>query len=216
MFKKNIIGCAVAASAMMAFAAPAAHAEIGASVGAANMYYWRGVDLGAGDAQIWGDINYSEGGFYAGMWAASGDAGLGQEYDLYVGYGGEVEGFSYDLSAWTYVYPSSGTSLEDPGELTEVILSLGAGPFSFAYYDNVAGGSGYTYMTLGVGFGDFSLTYGMHDADGADSDSHLDLAYAYNDNLTFIVGTGFDDPNGAGGIDDTTKMVVSFSIPIEM
>src|SRR5690606_33582284 len=84
---KNFLASAVALSAMASLAlTPAAHAEVSASVGASNMYYWRGLDLGGG-AAISADINYSASGFFGGLWTSSGDEGWGTEYDIYAGYG---------------------------------------------------------------------------------------------------------------------------------
>ncbi len=217
--KQKILAGAVAASAMASVAlAPAAHAEVSASVGAGNMYYWRGYDLGNGDPAVWGDINVSSNGFYAGMWASSGDATLGTEYDLYGGYGSEIGGFTYDVSLWSYSYPSAPASEGGPvapGDLVEAVIGLGYGPVSFTYYENIEGSdTDYSYMTLGAGFGDFSVTYGMHDGAGAyDGYSHIDLGYAYNDNLSFTLGLVADDVDGLNN--DEAKFVVGFSIPIE-
>src|SRR5690606_40104779 len=64
----------------------------------------------------------------------------------------------------------------DTADLSEVILSLGYGPFSFAYYDNVAGGSGYEYYTLGASFGQFAVNVGKHDNVVGDDPVHVDLS----------------------------------------
>jgi len=216
--KQKFLAGAVAASAMASAAlAPVAHAEVSASVGAANMYYWRGYDLGNGDPAVWGDINVSSNGFYAGMWASSGDATFGTEYDLYAGYGSEVGGFTYDVSLWSYSYPSDSSpgAATAPGDLVEAVVGLGYGPVSFTYYENIEGSdTDYSYMTLGAAFGDFSVTYGMHDGVAEyDGYSHVDLGYAYNENLSFTLGLVVDDVDGLNN--DEAKFVVGFSIPIE-
>jgi uncharacterized protein (TIGR02001 family) len=185
-----------------------AEVEVSASAGVANMYYFRGVDLGNGDAAVFGDLGVSAGGAYGGIWGTSGDAAAGTEYDLYAGYGHSFGDLSVDVSAWTYVYPSDpGDS--DVGDLSEVILAVGYGPFSVAYVDNVAGASGYWYTAVGATFDAFSVTYGLHEDDYA----HLDLGYAYSENLSFIFGIPVDDVDGA--YDDDPKFVVSYSLPIE-
>lgn len=218
--KQSILAGAVAMSAMVSAAlAPVANAEaeVSASVGAGNMYYWRGYDLGNGDAAVWGDINVSANGLYAGMWASSGDATLGTEYDLYAGYGNSMGDFTFDLSFWSYSYPSAPASEGGPvapGDLVEAILGLGYGPVSFTYYENIEGAEEYSYMTLGAALGDFSVTYGQHDGDGAyDGYAHVDLGYAYNENLSFTLGLVADDVDGMNN--DEAKFVVGFSIPIE-
>lgn len=205
--KQKLLAGAVAASAMASAAlAPVAHAEVSASVGAANMYYWRGFDLGNGDPAVWGDINVSSNGFYGGMWASSGDATAGTEYDLYAGYGAEAGGFSYDVSLWTYAYPSTEVS---PGDLVEAIVGVGYGPVSVTYYHGLEDLDEYWYTTVGVAAGDFSFTYGVHETDYA----HFDIGYAYNENLSFTLGLVADDVDGTEN--DEAKFVVGFSIPIE-
>ncbi len=215
----------IAASAIVATMsfAPVANAELGASVSVANMYLWRGFDLGDGSAAVSGDIVLSGAGFYGGVWASSGDDALGSEYDLFVGYGGEVGIFSYDLSVWNYNYPDAGLNgagfgAQDgtAGELSEAILSLGLGPVSLTYYDNIAGGSGYTYITLGATFGAFSVTLGQHSDElvgiSGEKPTHLDLSYAYNDNVSFTVSKFIADEDF---VDDDAQFVVSYSLPIE-
>ncbi|ROQ21003.1 uncharacterized protein (TIGR02001 family) [Marinimicrobium koreense] len=215
--KQKFLAGAVAASAMASAAlAPVAHAEVSASVGAANMYYWRGLDLGNGDPAVWGDINVSSNGFYGGMWASSGDAALGTEYDLYAGYGSSVGDFSFDVSLWSYSYPTNTdpTAPTEPGDLVEAVIGLGYGPVSLTHYADVEGNEDYSYTTLGVAFGDYSVTYGSHDGTGAlDGYAHVDLGYAYNENLSFTLGLVADDVDGLNP--DSPKFVVGFSIPIE-
>lgn len=221
-FINTTLAGSVAASVIALSAlAPAANAEVAASVGVASTYLWRGYDLGSGTPAVFGDLNYSNSGFYTGIWGSSGDTTLGSEYDLYAGYGmafGEADILSIDLSVWSYNYP---TDVPDPdlekaevdfGDLTEVGLSVGIGPVALAYYDNVAGDTGYEYYTLSGGVGAFSLLVGMHDYSdtGADDPVHVDFSYAYNDNLTFTISQFVaDEPE-----DDDMKFVVAYSLPI--
>lgn len=236
---KTLLASAVAASTIAA--APVAMAEIGASVGVASTYLWRGYDLGSGTPAVSGDLNYSIGGFYTGIWGSSGDTAAGTEYDLYAGYGMEVgDIFSFDISVWNYNYPTGFgyTDLEtDFLELSDAILTLGVGPVSFSYYQPVTGDAyhDYNYYTLSAGFGAFSFTLGMHDNHGKDANGddlddpvHLNIDYAYNDNLTFTLSQFIADKEGAessfdldgDGIeeytdDDDLKFVVSYSIPLQ-
>lgn len=230
---KSILATAVAALASASFLAPVANAEVSASVGVSNMYYWRGLDLGAGDPQVSGDLKFSASGFYAGIWGGSGDAALGTEYDLYVGYGNTIgDIFKYDFSLWTYTYPSAPESVTSttysvvegdvvenevvtavdafntPGELSEAVVTLGVGPVSLTYMDNIAGGTGYWYSTLSATFDKFTILYGLHESDLA----HVDLSYAYNDRLTFKLGQVVDDLDGA--VDDDVKFIASYSLPL--
>lgn len=221
--KQKLIAGAIALSAMAGFAVPAAHAEVSAAVGAANMYYWRGLDLGNGDPQIWGDLKVSGSGFYGGVWAGSGDSVMGQEYDLYVGYGNAVGDFKFDISVWSYSYPKPTYATEvmdgetydvtpdalSPGDLVEAVVMVGYGPIAFTYYENLEGADDYNYMTLAGTFGDFTVKYGVHEDDLA----HVDLTYAYNDKLSFTIGKVVDDVDGS--YNDEAKFVVGFALPIE-
>lgn len=226
-FRLAALGVAVAGSMMATQAAAEDAVEVAASVAISNMYLWRGNDLGDGTPAISGDINASMAGLYGGLWASSGDTASGTEYDIYAGYGGEIEGLSYDLMLITYVYPDGNAADDNIGDLSEVILSLGFGPVSFSYYDNIAGFTGYEYYTLGASAGSFSATLGYHDLEADDSDAtHLDLSYAYNDNLSFTMSKMVDTPSDAvcaaatdltyTGCDDDMNFVVSYSLPIDM
>ncbi len=224
MKKLTQLAAAVALTAGAVAATPAM-AEVSASVGVASTYLWRGYDLGSGTPAISGDLSYSAAGFYTGIWGSSGDTSAGTEFDLYAGYGMEFEsGFFFDLSVWNYVYPTgAGYTVDgetDIGDLTDVILSVGFGPVAFSYYQPVAGACGgepstgcsnsYNYYSVSGELGSFSATLGMHDNDD-DDPMHLDISYAYNDNLSFTFSQFVsDEPEG-----DDLKFVVSYSMPIE-
>lgn len=220
--KKLLASAVTVCGLACAAVTPVAQAEVSASVGVASTYLWRGEDLGSGTPAVSGDLNYSNSGFYTGIWGSSGDTSNGTEYDLYLGYGtsfGESDLFSVDLSVWNYNYPT-GNEETDFGDLTEVILTLGVGPVAFSVYDNVAGDHGYMYYTLGGSVGDFSMTVGMHDAKSGDNCGeveteecqtvHVDLSYAYNDNVSFTLSQEVADENP----NDDLKFVVSYSLPI--
>ncbi len=211
---KTLLAAAVVASTV---ATPAvAEIEVAASAAVANMYLWRGQDLSNGSPAVSGDITASLGGAYAGVWASSGDDTAGQEYDVYAGYGLELAGLTVDASVWTYVYPGD-EELGEAGNLSEAVLSVGYGPFSVSYLDNIAGGSGYSYITVGAEMGKFSATVGMTDSDDVEDVStdyvHLDISYAYNDNLSFTVSQVIDEDTD-GTVEDDLHFVLSYSLPI--
>ncbi len=218
---RNLLASAVAASALSLAMVPAANAEVevAASVGVASTYLWRGFDLGTGTPAVSGDLSASVAGVYGGVWGSSGDTAAGTEYDLYLGYGAEFGSFSVDVSVWNYIYPTATPEESNPEdgtetdafELSEAVVTLGFGPVSLTYMDNIAGGSGYEYYNLGVGVGAFSFAVGMHDNPTGDDPTHADISYAYNDNLSFTVSQFIsDEPLG-----DDAKFVVSYSMPIE-
>jgi len=211
--KQKLIAGAIALSAMAGFSVPAAHAEVAASVGVANMYYWRGYDLGGG-AALSADVNYSAAGFTVGAWTSSGDEAWGTEYDLYAGYAIDLGPVSLGAGYISYNYADMDVG---PGDFAEVYASAGVGPFKVTYYDNVAnaeeigvGYDDYNYVTAELNFEKFGIKYGLHEDDA----SHLDLTYKYNDKLSFTLGQMIDDADG-GDVESDAKFVVSLSLPIE-
>ncbi len=215
--KQKLLAGAVALSALAGFVAPAAHAEVAASVAASNMYYWRGYDLGGGAALI-ADVNVSSNGFVAGVWTSSGDATLGTEYDLYAGYSASAGDFTYGLSVVSYNYPTLGSAAIAPGDYVELIPTIGYGPVKFTYYDAVVadhdplGDEDYSYATLELIFDKVSFKYGQHMSDGDTLSSHLDATFKYNDNLSFTLGTLIDDGDDPEAND--ANFVVTLSLPI--
>lgn len=224
----NILTGAIASTVLALSAlAPVANAEVSASVGIASTYLFRGVDLGTGTPAVSGDLFYSNSGFYTGVWASSGDTAAGTEYDLYAGYSIEAGDFSIDASVWSYNYPT-GPSETDFTDVSDFILALGYGPISFSWAepigdDNSSGD--YRYLTLGASVGKFSLTAGMHlddengsggaaPCDAGDAETcdpiHINLDYAFNDNLTFTLSQFVIDEVA----DDDLKVVVSYSLPL--
>ncbi|WMP18864.1 TorF family putative porin [Thiothrix lacustris] len=192
---------------------PAASAgtDVSASVGVANMYLWRGYDLGKGSAVVSGDLKATHSsGAYAGIWGSSGDATLGSEYDLYAGWGGKVGALDVDASLWSYVYPSSDIGA---GKLVDAVVSAGYGPVKGTLYEAVKGDDAneYRYMTLGYTKGKYSAMYGQHSYKTGDSPGHVQLGYQYNDNLSFAVSKFVVDDNN---VDKDPQFLVSYSLPL--
>lgn len=222
--KQKLIAGAVALSAFAGFAVPAAHAEVAASVAIANMYYWRGLDLGKGDPALIADVAVKGAGFYGGLWASSGDAGLGTEYDFYAGYGFSAGPVSVDLNYTTYMYPSVPDGGETLGfdDVSDVAVTLGLKPsddVTLTLMHRVGVGDiladdDYTYTTFSAAFGKFSALVGTHSDDSGAYDglTHLDLSYAYTSNLTFTLGKVVDQ--GEADWNDELKFIVKLSLPL--
>jgi hypothetical protein len=200
-----------------------AEVEVAASASVANLYLWRGTDLGApGVPAISGDLSVSSGGAYAGVWTSSGDTTYGQEYDVFVGYGMETGDVALDISYWAYVYP--GAEGDDIADLHEIVASAAYKGASLGVYYNIDQDedteTDYIYTTLGYGVDKFSATYGMTTySDTEDADyAHLDLSYAYNDNISFTLSqvVSSDNSEEDGGPDRSPLVVVSYSLPIEL
>jgi uncharacterized protein (TIGR02001 family) len=203
-----------------ALTAQVAQAEVEYSAGIATTYLWRGTDLGGAAFSAAADYSHDSG-LYAGLWASSGDAATGNEYDLYVGYGMEMGDFSVDLSVATYIYNNNveydavademvDAGLGSPGELSEAILGLGYGDASLTYIDNL-GDETYSYLALGYSVAGADLTYGMSDDDGAKY-SHIDVSYGLTDELGITVSKPIDD---TAGVDEDVIVVMSYSIALK-
>lgn len=230
--KQKLIAGAVALSAMAGFAVPAAHAETSATVSVANMYYWRGLDLGLGDPALIADVSASASGFYAGLWASSGDAALGTEWDFYGGYKFSAGPVSVDLNYTTYMYPSiRGGEPLGFDDISDFAVTLGysaSDDLSFSVMHRVGAGEGladvdYTYSTVSATYKSFSALVGMHadDKDKAgeftlDGLTHLDLTYAFTEKLSFTLGKVIEniDEDYAEEKPDELLFVVKLSLPI--
>jgi len=101
-----------------------------ANFAASNNYIWRGLTQSINEAAISGGIDYaSESGFYAGTWASNvsydSDDVYSYEHDMYFGFAGEAEGFSYDIGYLYYNYDSNAGY-----DFGEIYGSIGMGNFS--------------------------------------------------------------------------------------
>ena len=220
--KKTVLAASVAATMAAGLAAPSiAVAEVSGTVGVSNMYFWRGVDLTEGNAQVFGSLDYAHSsGLYAGVWGSS-EVG-GTEYDLYAGYAGSLGDFSYDIAYVDYNYPNSSTyTQEDYRDLQEVILSLGYAGFSAAGYFGVGDyGRGDdsvdnedNYFTVGYSYDKYGITVGTWDFEADDSNyTHVDLSYALTDELGFTVSKIVDSEGGNMDDEDDALFVVTYAL----
>lgn len=220
--KQKLLAGAVALSAMAGLMAPAAHAvETAASVAVSNMYYWRGLDLGTGDPAVIADVSASAGGAYAGLWASSGDSTSGTEYDFYAGYKFDAGPVNVDLNYTTYMYPS----LPEPlgfDDVSDVAVTLGMAAsddlsFSLMYrlgVGDILADDNYTYATASMTYKKFSALVGTHSDDSGAYNglTHLDLTYAYSENLALTLGKVID--GGDADWNDELKFVIKLSLPL--
>ena len=211
MSKKSVLKMSALAVAFAAAAAPiTAAAEVSGSLGISNFYLWRGQDLTLGAGNVHGSLDYSHAsGAYAGVWGSSETAagGTGGETDVYFGFAGEAGELSYDVSYWSYIYPSIDQGF---GEAGEVIVGLGMGDFGLGVYLSVAddadGDKAFAkdkYLTLSYAYDKFGFTAGtwMFDADDVDY-THVDVSYSPVENLTFTASKVVASDDGAGVTDD--------------
>lgn len=134
--------------------------EVSANVGLVSQYSFRGITQSDEGPALQGgfDISHSSG-LYAGVWASNVDFNDGDEAnietDLYAGYAGAVDKFSYDVGVIYYAYPGADNDLEY--DFWEGKLELGYDFDLFSatagfYYspDYFAGSGDALYSTLGV------------------------------------------------------------------
>jgi uncharacterized protein (TIGR02001 family) len=127
--RNTLLKAGAALTAIMATAAgtAAAEGEFSANVALTTDYVWRGVSQANEDIALQGGFDYTNGMFYAGVWASNVDfqnpGGTSLEIDLYGGVAGELaNGISWDLGFIYYGYPDTG---EDDLDFYELTAALG-------------------------------------------------------------------------------------------
>ena len=185
-----------------------AQAELTGNVGFASEYHYRGILQKNSSAS--GGLDYEQGGFYAGTWAA--DVGDGLEVDGYFGYGADVGDVSLSVGFTGYYYTGD---FDDTYQ--EINLGAGFGLLSLdvaiGEYDNFTGPTlDYTFYSLSLEKDGFSATLGSfgEDFDGdylqlgydttiSEIDFGVALIFANDDlvgdeeeSLVFTVGKSFD------------------------
>ena len=107
---KTIFACAAAVAVLLTAGAASAQEtpEIAWNVGVTSDYVFRGYSQTGEDPAIFGGVDLTIGGFYAGAWASNVDFGddTDAEIDLYGGYRSEVSGFAVDVGVVGYLYTS--------------------------------------------------------------------------------------------------------------
>jgi len=136
--------------------------EFSANIGMMSDYIFRGEKQSSSAA--FAGLDYEHGsGFYIGTWAA--DVGEGLEYDLYLGYAGEIGDFSYGIGYSGYFYTDD---FDDTYH--ELNLTAGYGIFSVEYslgrYDNFDDPKeDYSFLAGTLEYEGFYLTYGTFGKD---------------------------------------------------
>ena len=120
----------LAAAGLLMSASAVSAQELTANFGATNNYIWRGLTQSINEAAISGGIDYAaESGFYVGTWASNvsydSDDVYSYEHDMYFGFAGETDTFSWDIGYLYYNYDSNAGF-----DFGEVYGSIGIGNFS--------------------------------------------------------------------------------------
>jgi uncharacterized protein (TIGR02001 family) len=158
--KQTMAAIALSTAALM----PAHAVDVSANGGWSSEYIFRGVPQS--DSSAFGGVDIEESGFFGGIWAA--DVTQGLEYDLYGGYSGEYEDFTYSAGVTLYLYTDD---FDD--DYRELNLSGGYGPFTLdvalGEYDNFSGPTqDYTFVSITGEYQGFYGTFGTfsNDFDG--------------------------------------------------
>lgn len=221
MSKKTALKISALAVAIATAAPLTANAEVSGSLDIANQYLWRGQTLFSGGT-VSGSLDYEhESGAYAGIWLSSELDDT--EYDLYVGYAGELDALSYDVGVVHYRY-SAGGELRLPGariadaNFQEAYLSLGVADFSLtSYFGFGEFGNGSdnedNYFVASYGTGKFGIDVGYYDFDDTSAQyGHVDVSYEVIDNLSFTASTIVWEDTDDTYVKEPT-FVVAYSFP---
>jgi uncharacterized protein (TIGR02001 family) len=248
----NKLKTTTAAIALSAMTGMTAHAgDWTANAGFSNNYLWRGLTQTENEPVISGGVDYAhDSGFYIGTWVANveyagGDA-FSYEHDIYLGYGGEYNGVSYDFGWLYYNYDEQADF-----DFSEIYGSLGymgftVGAFVLVHteadeeqgfangigrnYDSDFGSTYYVYgdysheIANGVELG---LHIGYHDGDFVDQFNFANGTFDYMDynvsiskgGFSFLVSnTDLDDREGGaiGLQNDSVKYVISYSLDVDL
>lgn len=229
--KKSLLTTAVSALALTASATSFADVEGSAAI--TNNYIWRGLTQSINEAAFQGGLKVSgESGLYAGTWVSNvsydSDDAYSYEHDVYFGFGGETDGFTYDVGYLYYNYD------ENAGfDFGEAYATLGFGNFSVSWYTlinaepdgNDFPGTGWDFDAFGTNYfagnlaipmasgATVGLHLGFHDGDFAEAfngvtDSYFDynVSIAKDGFMFMVTGTNLGSDDDGDGIEDYASM----------
>ena len=207
------------------FTMPAMADGLSANVGLTTDYVFRGISKSDENPAIQGGFDYQDpSGFHAGVWGSNidfnnpDDGSL--ELDVYGGYSGEYNKFSYDVGGIYYAYPGSDSDLNyDFFELYLAggydfdFMALNAGLNYSPEYFGDTGNAFYYYAGVNVPLQhDFSVSahVGRQEIDDATDyiDWSLGFGYTY---LDFDFGLTYTDTDLDESDLDEGRVVVSVS-----
>jgi uncharacterized protein (TIGR02001 family) len=163
-------------------AASASAVEVTGNAGVVSEYVFRGITSSDGKAAAQGGLDVGFGpGFYLGTWASKVDFGSsdGVEIDLYGGYSGEYEDFTYGIGATLYTYTDDADE-----DYLEINLSGGWKWFTIDYakgeYDQLGGPDvDYDHFSITAEYEGLYAKYGSNGDDlwqGVDAD-YFEVGY---------------------------------------
>ena len=135
----------------------ASAASISANATLQRDYTWRGMTQNNGDASVNGGLDVE---FDSGFYVGTWVAavGSGAEVDYYGGLAGEMGDISYDVGYIKFDYPAVAGGGSD---FEEAYLGLGYGDFGLSFASGQDGAD--DNIEISYGFGDFGFAYGEYD-----------------------------------------------------
>ena len=135
----------------------ASAASISANATLQSDYTWRGMTQNNGDASVNGGLDVE---FDSGFYVGTWVAavGSGAEVDYYGGLAGEIGDISYDVGYIKFDYPAVAGGGSD---FEEAYLGLGFGDFGLSFASGQDGAD--DNIEVSYGFGDFGFAYGEYD-----------------------------------------------------
>ena len=163
----------------------ASAASVSANATLQSDYTWRGMTQNNGDASINGGLDVE---FDSGFYVGTWAAavGSGAEVDYYGGLAGEMGNISYDIGYIKFDYPDVAGGGSD---FEEAYLGLGLGDFGLSFASGQD--SATDNIEISYGFGDFGFAYGEYD----DVGEYFYLSYGFElGDFAMTVGyTEFED-----------------------
>ncbi len=179
--------------------------DFSTTIGFVSEYSFRGLSQSDEHPALQGSIDWNhDSGFYAGVWGSNVDFNdddeASVEADLYAGYSGEIDGFTYDLGAIYYAYPGADSDLDY--DFVEGAFSLG--------YD-------FDVLALSAAV-NYSPDYFAGSGDATYLASYVDVPLSflpYDTKLSGNVGHQWVDDNDAFALEDYTDWGIGLSMNVE-
>ena len=172
----------------------ASAASISANATLQSDYTWRGMTQNNGDASVNGGLDVE---FDSGFYVGTWVAavGSGAEVDYYGGLAGEMGDISYDVGYIKFDYPAVAGGGSD---FEEAYLGLGYGDFGLSFASGQDGAD--DIIEISYGFGDFGFAYGEYD----DVGEYFYITYGFElGDFAMTVGyTEFSDDATTGTMTD--------------
>jgi len=121
--KLSIVAALLATTGVVS-SASASDVEVSANMALTSHYVWRGMSQSDNLPAVQGGVDLGYKGAYIGVWGSNVDfdnTETSTEFDIYAGYAGEIDKFSYDVGVIQFMYPGDTDNLN----FAEAYLGLG-------------------------------------------------------------------------------------------